>query len=167
MLIRLSLLVVVFASCATARPAPAPLPQDPLPPIQLQTLDGQPAQLQQTLAGRVALVAVWATWCDGCAAEFEALSRLSDRAGAHGAVVVAVNMGESRDEVARFVAQRGLRYPQLIDQQYRLAHALGNDRVPTTLVIDRTGRVVYAGGALDENALAALRAALDGRVALR
>jgi hypothetical protein len=32
--------------------------------------------------------------------------------------------------------------------------------VPTTLVVDRAGHVVYSGGALDERALAAFRTAL-------
>lgn len=165
MLIRLSLLTLFLASCATARPI-APAPHASLPPVELVTLDGQPAQLQRLLAGRVAVVAVWATWCEGCAAEFEALSRLADRAGSR-AFVVAVAVGEPREQVARFVAKRGLRYQQLVDEHFRLADALGQDRVPTTLVIDPTGRVVYSGGALDENALAALRTTLESRVALR
>jgi cytochrome c biogenesis protein CcmG/thiol:disulfide interchange protein DsbE len=165
MLIRLSLLALLIGSCATARPSPPS--RGPLPSVDLVTLDGQPARLQQTVAGKVAVVAVWATWCDGCAAEFEALGRLHDRAVPRGAVVVAVAVGQPRDVVARFVAHRGLRYPQFVDEQFRLANALGQDHVPTTLVIDRAGQVVYEGGSLDENALAALRAALDGRVALR
>jgi peroxiredoxin len=166
MLIRLSLLALLIGSCARTPVAPSARIES-LPPLDLLTLDGQPARLQQALGGRVAVVALWATWCDGCAAEFEALGRLHDRAVARGAVVVAVAVGQGRDVVARFVASRGLRYPQLVDEQFRLSHALGDDHVPTTLVIDRAGRIVYQGGALDDNALAALRAALDARVALR
>jgi peroxiredoxin len=166
MLIRLSLLGLLVGSCATTLAGPPPRVAA-LPALDLLTLDGQPASLQQTLAGRVAVVALWATWCDGCAAEFEALGRLHDRAVPRGAVVMAVAVGQPRDVVARFVANRGLRYPQLVDEQFRLSRAIGDEHVPTTLVIDRTGRVVYQGGALDDNALTALRTALDGRVAIR
>ena len=163
MLIRISVLAVVLStSCATAR---VPAGGTDLPAIELLTLEGRPTRLQQALDGRVALVAVWATWCEACAAEFESLARLSDRAGTHGAVVLAVAVGEKRTTVAEFVARRGLRYPQLVDEEFRLADALGQNRVPTTLVIDRSGHIVFAGGALDERALAALRAALDDRVA--
>jgi peroxiredoxin len=165
MLIRLSLLTLLAISCATA-PAPSPRVES-LPPLDLQTLDGQPARLQETLGGRVALIALWAPWCDGCQAEFEALGRLHDRTAPRGALVLAVAVGQTRDVVARFVADRGLRYPQLVDEQFRLSRAIGDDHLPTTLVIDRAGRVVYQGGKFDEKALAALRAALDARVALR
>jgi peroxiredoxin len=168
MLIRLSLLALLFAGCASA-PAPAPPPagRGSLPPVELVTLDGQPMRLQQAVAGRVALVAVWATWCEACASELESLERLHDRAGAHGAVVVAVAVGEKRSTVAAFVARHGLRYFQLVDEEYRLADALGQKRVPATLVIDRSGQIVFTGGAFDGGALAAFRTAVGERVASR
>jgi peroxiredoxin len=166
---RLSLLALLaVAACATAS-APAAAPQKPttLPAIDLVTLDGQPTSLSAAIGGRVAVVSLWATWCEACAAEFDALSRLSERAGARGATVMAVAVGEKRDTVAAFVARRALRYPQLVDEEFRLADALGQKRVPATLVIDREGKVTFVGGALDEHALAALRAALDAQVAAR
>jgi thiol-disulfide isomerase/thioredoxin len=165
MLIRRPLLILLLASCATA-PAPAPPPSD-LPSVELLTLEGQPTHLRKALEGKVALVAVWATWCEACAAEFESLARLSERAGAHGGLVLAVAVGEKRSTVAQFVARRGLRYPQLVDEEFRLADALGQTRVPATLVIDRAGRIVFTGGTLDESALVAMRAALERDVALR
>jgi peroxiredoxin len=165
MLIRLSLLSLVLASCATAPAAPAP--RTDLPTIELLTLEGQRMPLKTALEGRVALVAVWATWCQACATEFEALARLSERAGARGAVVVAVAVGEKRSAVAEFVSRRGLRYLHLVDEDFRLADALGQSRVPATLVIDRDGRIIYNGGTLDESALQALRGALEKDVALR
>jgi cytochrome c biogenesis protein CcmG, thiol:disulfide interchange protein DsbE len=131
-----------------------------LPRVRLVTLDGQVTELQAALGGRVALVAVWATWCKSCKAELSALTRLAEQAAAQGATVLGVAVGETRDTVAAFVARRGLRYPQLVDEEFRLAQAIGNDRIPTTLVLDRTGRVTYHGGPLDENALAALSSEL-------
>jgi peroxiredoxin len=174
-LIRLPLLALLgllaLTGCATTPPGPrAPqdqrLPVDRLPSVELVTLDGRPARLSQALEGKVALVAVWATWCEACLGELEALGRLSDRAGARGAAVVAVAVGEKRGTVAEFVARRGLRYPQLVDEEFRLADALGQSRVPATLVVDGAGHIVFTGGALDERALQALRAALDAHVAL-
>jgi peroxiredoxin len=165
MLIRLSLLTLLLLSCAVAPVRPPARSQ--LPAVELLTLDGQPTRLEKAIEGKVALVAVWATWCEACAGEFEALGRLAERAGAHGGVVMAVAVGEKRSAVAEFVGRRGLRYPQLVDEDFRLADALGQSRVPATLVIDRDGRIIYTGGTLDENALQAMRAALEKNVALR
>jgi peroxiredoxin len=135
-----------------------------LPSIELVTLEGQPARVQALTSGKVALLAFWAPWCDACTAEFAALGRLQANVVPHGAVVIAVAVGEPRAKVAQYVAAWNLHYPHLIDEQFRLADALGQRRVPATVVLDREGRVTYAGGALDPAALAALRAALAAQM---
>ena len=126
----------------------------------LITLDRQTTQLPSVLKGRVALVSLWATWCEGCVKEIDSLNRLHAVAGASGALVVGIAVGEPRDSVAAFVATRDLRYTLLVDEDFRLADALGQRQVPATLIIDRKGHVRFAGGALDDRALAAFRDAL-------
>jgi len=158
-------MVLVGAGCATAS-LPAPATQT-LPSVELRTLDGQPTQLSSVLGGKVALVSLWASWCEACRDELDALSRIGDRAGARGAQVVAVAVGEKRAHVEAFVREHPLRVLALVDEDFQLADALGARRVPTTLVIDPSGRIVFAGGALDESALAALRSALDHPLAAR
>jgi peroxiredoxin len=131
-----------------------------MPSVEVRTLDGQLMRVDALTSGKVALLALWAPWCEACGKELGALTRLEQSATPRGAIVVAVAVGEPRAKVAEFVAGRQLRYPQLVDEQFHFADALGQRRVPATLVIDRSGRVTYAGGALDADALAALRAAL-------
>ncbi len=152
----------MLCACAgSAQRAPAaPLP-GAVPAVEVATLDGRPTVVQALTSGKVALLALWAPWCEACSEELAALSRLHERAAPRGAVVVAIAVGEPRAKVAEFVSAHDLRYPQLVDEQFRLADALGQRRVPATLVLDRSGHVTYAGGALNEAALAALRAALD------
>jgi len=91
--------------------------------------------------------------------ELVELNRLHERVQGK-ALVVAVAVGEPYETVREFVAPRGLRYAQLVDEDFRLADALGSGRVPSTLVVDRSGTVRYAGGALDGAALEALRDAI-------
>ena len=135
--------------------APAPLPQ-----ISLQGLDRKPIRLETLAAGKVALVSFWATWCEACVAELDALNRLDERARRSGAMVIGVAVGETPEKAADFARAHKLVYPQLVDEQLSLADALGQRNVPTTLVLDRQGRVVWRGGALSEEALAAFRAAI-------
>lgn len=162
---KLLLLLVAFsAGCAAAprlRPgAPIRLPAT-LPPVELLTIDGAPARLNATVSGRVALISLWATWCQACVAEIDSLNRLATAASERGALVLAVAVGEGLRTVAEFARRRGLHYQQLVDLHFRLADALGQRRVPTTLVLDRAGRVVFVGGALDGAALGALRDLLE------
>jgi peroxiredoxin len=125
------------------------------------TLDGDLTEIGGVARGRVALLSLWATWCDGCQRETAALNRLEAAMSAtNEAVVIGVAVGEPRAKVAAFVRDRGLRYVQLVDEDFRFADAVGERRVPATLVVDRAGRIVYRGDALDASALAALRGVL-------
>lgn len=133
-----------------------------LPAIELVNSENRAAGVDSVRAGKVALVSFWAPWCDSCVAELDALNRLDDRARRSGGLVIGVAVGETPASAAAFASNHQMRYPQLVDEDYKLTDALGQRRVPTTLVIDRTGRIVYSGGALDERALAAFRAALGG-----
>jgi peroxiredoxin len=143
-----------------ARPAVQAATSLPLTP--LVTLDGTATDLATVLHGRVAVVSFWATWCDACVSEIDALRRLEAQAGTRiDAVVVSVAVGERRETVAAFARRVGLPYAQLVDESFRLADALGQERVPATLVINRSGRIVFRGGALDPAGLAAFRSALD------
>lgn len=156
-----------FAS-AGAQPQVASAPPRPaldgvaLPRVPVLTFANETTRLDAMVTGKVALVSLWATWCESCAAEFDALNRLDERVRPSGGMVVGVAVGESRARVVDFARQRQLRYPQLVDEEFKLADALGQRRLPSTLVVDRAGRVVFSGGALDERALAAFRAALEG-----
>lgn len=123
------------------------------------SLDRQTASLTSLTHGRPALVALWATWCTACSRELAELDRLQARLGTE-ALVVAVAVGEPYERVADFLQTRRLAYAQLVDEDFKLSEALGERRVPATLVVDRNGTVRYSGGALDARALDALRSAI-------
>jgi peroxiredoxin len=106
-------------------------------------------------------VSLWATWCDGCEHELDALNRLdASTASGSDAVVIGVAVGEPRETVAAFVRRHGMRYTQLVDEEFRFADSVGERRVPATLVLDREGRIVFRGDALDARGLEALRDAV-------
>lgn len=157
---RVSLLVVSLWLLGCAAPPPErPAVGVALPEVPTLDLEKKPASLTGLTRGRVALVALWATWCTSCAHELEALNRLQAEVG-EGALVVGVAVGEPYDKVAEYLRARRLSYAQLVDEDFKLADALGTTRVPTTLVVARSGQLRYAGGALDREALSALRGAL-------
>ena len=164
---RLSLLIALSvalaaAGCTTA-PAAGPPSSAPaeLPVVSLATLAGDRTDVERLAEGRVALVSFWATWCESCQREMEALNRLhAATAESRDAVVIGVDVGEEPEAVAEFARRRGLRYAQLVDERFELADAVGQRRVPCTLVLDRGGRIVFRGEALDARALEALRRAI-------
>jgi peroxiredoxin len=155
-------LLIALALGAGCAPAVAPTPEPRvLPAESLLTIDGAPANLGSIVRGRPAVISLWATWCDACSAEIGALNRLDEQADSRGdALVLGIAVGEPRAKVAAFARERGVKYARLVDENFRLADVLGERRVPTTLVVDRTGRIVYRGGALDAAGLAAFRSVL-------
>jgi peroxiredoxin len=125
------------------------------------TPERSPANLATTVQGHPALVSFWASWCTACTDEFPALNRLSTVASQHGAMVVGVAVGDSSDTVREIARREQLRYTLFVDSEFKLADALGQRNVPATIVVDRDGRIVYAGGALDERALSEFRRVMD------
>src|ERR1700733_4218902 len=129
---RLSLLMAVavaVAACGVPDMPPSSLPER-VPGVALVTLAGEPAEVAQLAGGRVALVSMWATWCESCAKEMDALNRLDAKtASGKDAVVIGVDVGEEPATVAEFARRRGLRYAQLVDEDFAFADALGQRRV--------------------------------------
>jgi cytochrome c biogenesis protein CcmG/thiol:disulfide interchange protein DsbE len=156
------LVVLLGGACA---PRPPAMVATTLGSETVVTLDGQRTAIAGVLHGRVAMVSLWATWCDSCVREVAALNRLAALSASRGdALVIGVAVGESRASVDAFVRAQGVRYPQVVDEGFRLADALGQHDLPATLVVDRTGRIVYRGDALDSAGLAAFRETLGPAV---
>lgn len=154
--------LVAVAGCGAGEP-PRTSPQTvtSVPSARLSALDGSTTDLGALVRGHPALVTLWATWCEACVGETKALNQLEERSRPDGgALVVAVAVGESRETVGTFAQTHRLGYSLFVDEDFRVADALGERRVPTTLVVDRHGRIVFRGGALDRAGLTALRQVL-------
>lgn len=155
----LSVTMLVLAACEASAP-PHVVVGAPVPHVALMGTDGQKADLDSVRAGKPALVSFWATWCEACRTEFDALNRLDDRIKTEDALVIGVAVGETANVAGAFASKHQLHYAQLVDEHFALADALGQREVPATIVLDRAGNVVFSGGTLDAQALAALRKAM-------
>jgi peroxiredoxin len=168
LLIRPTLLAVLalpVLSCARGRAGAVARPQSggDVRDIAMVDTDGRPATLSSVLGGRPGLVSLWAPWCEPCTRELPDLERLSRALEPCGASVVGVAVGEKPAAIAAFTRARQLSYAQLTDEPFMLADALGQRRIPATIVFDGPGRVVFTGDALDAHATAALSRALAAR----
>lgn len=129
-------------------PGPPLKPGEVAPDFQLPTIDGEPFVLA-TLRGRVVVLNFWATWCPPCVEEMPSLERLHRALAGEGlAVVGAAGDGKAAD-VQSFTRRLGLTFPQLHDEGSAVAHRYRAYGYPTTVVVDRAGRVaaVYLGPA--------------------
>jgi cytochrome c biogenesis protein CcmG/thiol:disulfide interchange protein DsbE len=116
---------------------------DAVPDFTLaQVSNGKPFHLRGHL-GQVVLIDFWATWCGPCRMAIPHLIELQKKFGGQNFTVVGVSLDQQGPDVVRpFAQQWNLNYPVVVDTDGSLARAYGGIRaIPTTLVIDRQGRV--------------------------
>ncbi len=115
----------------------------PIPAIGFTDAVGR-AKTLQDFRGRVVLLDVWATWCAPCRQEMPALDHLDGRLGGADFVVVPVSIDRNgHAAVEPFYRVLGIkRLGVYLDPLGRGTSALSVPGVPTTLLIDRYGRLL-------------------------
>jgi len=136
------LLGVVLAVCAGAA-VPAVTPSAPAPDFTLRTMGGGPNLRLQEQRGRVVLVNFWATWCGPCRQEMPHLNRLYEKYRASGLVLLGVNIDDDTRVAADVAAKLHVNFPVLLDTDKTVSRLYDMSTMPSTVVIDREGRVRY------------------------
>ena len=132
------------------------------PAIALEGLDGSRHELEP---GRVRLVHFFATWCEPCRPELASLDALrADRAGA-GLDILAISVAEPEIRLRRYFTDNPTRLTILLDRDRAASRAWRIEALPSSIVVDREGRLRLAvRGDLDW-ARPDVRAALDAVLA--
>jgi thiol-disulfide isomerase/thioredoxin len=119
----------------------------------------------ESLAGKVVVVNVWATWCRPCALEIPDLVDVYRRYEDKGVVLLGLMTDNvSDEELARFRSQFGINYP-IVQMDEELGRAFGYPQaLPTTFIYDRGGHMTYGkpGMISDETLEASLDKLLAG-----
>jgi thiol-disulfide isomerase/thioredoxin len=114
-----------------------------MPEYAAMYLDGSKFELAGK-RDKVVLLNVWATWCGPCRFEIPELQTLHDRYAPKGFEVIGVSVDESGVEsVRQFVDEQKMRYPVAVDPEGKLATLLHTDVLPTSVLLDRNGRIVW------------------------
>ncbi len=105
--------------------------------------------------GKIVLVNFWATWCPPCRAETPGLVSIAKQYAGRGVEVVGIAMDDSPlRAVPPFVSQFGIPYPILLPSASS-PFSTSIENLPTSLLIDRNGRVARTYyGMVDERLLA-------------
>lgn len=96
--------------------------------------------------GKVLVVNFWYASCPPCRAEAPLLRSVSSTYASRGVRFVGVNVRDQAGEASAFTREFKIPYPTILDAsdasvQYAFSRSIPANAVPTTLVIDRQGRV--------------------------
>lgn len=124
----------------------------PAPELTLIDLDGNPVSLAD-YRGQVVLVNLWATWCPPCREEMPTLLAFYEKYKSKGFVLVAVDQGETAEQVIPFVKEFGLTFPVWLDEENIAGREFATISLPSSYVVDRNGQVklMWLGGISKKN----------------
>lgn len=114
---------------------------DRLTPLHVSSLYGQPYTLKA--GSRPAVINVFATWCTPCRDETPGFAATASTLHARGIDVFAIDQQESAQAVSRFAQEFALPYPVYIDSTGITHDLLGARVIPTTILVNRSGVIVW------------------------
>jgi peroxiredoxin len=93
--------------------------------------------------GEVVLLAFWSSRCAVCATQLAALGDLQATYRSAGLVTLAISVDDDLRRALKFARDHPARFPLLLDRRKGVSRAYAIERLPTTVLIDRRGRVRY------------------------
>jgi thiol-disulfide isomerase/thioredoxin len=119
--------------------------------------------------GEVVVVNVWGSWCPPCIAEAPGLQQVWEQTEADGAQFVGIDFRDNTASARAHEKRFGVTYPSIDDPSgstlLQLRGSLPPRAIPSTLVLDRQGRV--AARVLGQVRAATLRALVSDALAER
>jgi cytochrome c biogenesis protein CcmG/thiol:disulfide interchange protein DsbE len=111
------------------------------PDFTLNDASGKPVTLSD-FRGKVVLLNFWATWCAPCRIEIPWFNEFQKTYGGGDFVVLGVSLDEDGwKSVKPYMDQKGMSYRVMIGNDDIARSYGGVDSLPTTLIIDRSGRI--------------------------
>ncbi|MDA1051244.1 MAG: thioredoxin-like domain-containing protein [Planctomycetota bacterium] len=116
--------------------------------IEGATASGEPFDWK-AYRGKVVLIDYWATWCGPCIEELPNVKENYDKYHGKGFEVVGISLDSDRGPLRRFLATHEIPWACLFEEgagtDHPMANYYGVMQIPTTMLLDRDGKVLSIG----------------------
>lgn len=130
---------------------------EPAPAITQPALAGDTPHSLGELKGKVVLVDFWASWCSPCLKSLPLYEGLRQEFARADFEILAVNVDEDQADAKAFLETHKVSYPVVHDGAGVVALAYGLKAMPSSYLIDRSGRVHARHAGFKEQDLSELR----------
>lgn len=115
---------------------------DDAPNFQLKTTEGKKVSLAD-YKGKGVVLNFWGTWCEPCRREMPALNTAAKTYKAKNIEVLTIHLRDTPQQIDQFFngLNTEVNLPVLIDKDGEVSKAYGIDPLPTTVIIDKAGKV--------------------------
>ena len=129
------------------------------PAVVVPSLDGPPVDLGTLIGRKPFLLEFWATWCEVCEALLPTVRAAQrDYGGQVEFLGVNVAVNQTPERVRRYVAGNHPPFRTLYDSAGVSTRAYGAPTTSFVVIVDRAGKVAYAGLGATQDLATALRA---------
>ena len=114
--------------------------------FSIRDLDGKKIRLKELLNNGPVLLDFWALWCIPCLKELPKIQEIRDRYHSRGLTVVAINEDAPSDQsrVKPYIKRKRFHFRVVPDEDKELWYRFKVISLPTTLLLDTGGNIVYS-----------------------
>ena len=127
----------LFSTVGVIKVPPA---KDPVA-INLKDVDGKNVSISD-FKGNIVFLNFWTTWCPTCRIEMPSMEKLHQKLKNYNFTMVTINLQESASQVKAFFKEFKLTFTALLDSTGEVGASFGIRAIPTTYILDKTGRII-------------------------
>jgi thiol-disulfide isomerase/thioredoxin len=109
--------------------------------MNLKDMNGNNISLSD-FKGKIVFLNFWTTWCPTCRIEMPSMEKLQQKFKNKDFAMVTINLQESASQVKAFFEEFKLTFTALLDSNGEVGASFGIRAIPTTYILDKTGRII-------------------------